>query len=498
LRTGKQPWRNAVNKNIQSVLQRIRRRRHSSTRDSLLYELRELRRRIAVVESERDAARLRLERLESAPRDPAKDPKAAIAPGSVERPARRRLRPLHFGTTASVMLLGALASASTFIDAPGTTESQPASESLAESQPASGSLAEAARQDMATMETPPVADATPPTVKPIRSESLRASIRELGHASGPEPEHRQWGPPLLLPDPKARKLLIRASDFNPAVKQQQEDLLALGFDLGQSSADGLKGPRTQQALDEFRALYLAPADAEQNLDDSELAFLIGVYADLAREDARKFNVDRGVVAGIRLSSVRTGVEFSYLMELAAVESAFNPVAQAPGSSAAGLYQFTHDTWLNTVKAHGEKYGLGEYAAQIEYIVDRRGYRRPRIRNKHVYQHVLALRKNPRISAIMAAESVKDNLRKLSSHFDHRPGRTELYLTHFLGPDGAVSFIKALNEKPDSFAAEIFPTAAKNNESIFHPKTCEPRTVNEVYEVFSQKFDTARYEDLSVN
>jgi peptidoglycan hydrolase-like protein with peptidoglycan-binding domain len=503
LRTGKQQWRNAVNKNIQSVLQRTRRRygcshgRSGPHQESLLYELRDLRRRIAAVESERNAARRQLEALERAllqtgTRPPVPAPKNEGHPVSTERTPRRGLRTLPLGLTASVLLLGALASASTLLDKPGAAPAQPPSERLAET----------AREDMASMETTSVAESSTPTVEPIRPESLRASIRELGHrsarASGPSPEHRQWGPALYLPDPKGKKRLIRATDFDPRVKQQQQDLLDLGFDLGQSSADGLKGPRTQQALDEFRSLYLAPGDPQQSLDDAALAFLITVYADLARQDAEKFNVDRGVVAGIRLSSVRTGVEFSFLMELAAVESAFNPVAQAPGSSAAGLYQFTHDTWLNTVKAHGEKYGLGDYASQIEYTVDRRGNRRPRIKNKRVYQHLLELRRNPRVSAIMAAESVKDNLRKLSSHFDHQPGRTELYLTHFLGPRGAVSFIKALKKNPDSFAAEMFPTAAKNNASIFHPKTCEPRTVNEVYEVFSRKFDTARYEDWDVN
>ena len=116
----------------------------------------------------------------------------------------------------------------------------------------------------------------------------------------------------------------------------------------------------------------------------------------------------------------------------------------------------------------------------------------------MYQHLLDLRKNPRVSAMMAAESVRDNVLKLSGHFDQQPGRTELYLSHFLGPDGAVSFLKALNETPDTFAADIFPTAAASNESIFHPKTCKPRTVNEVYEMFSQKFDTTRFEHWGVN
>jgi hypothetical protein len=76
----------------------------------------------------------------------------------------------------------------------------------------------------------------------------------------------------------------------------------------------------------------------------------------------------------------------------------------------------------------------------------------------------------------------------------KPDRTELYLTHFLGPDGAVSFLKTLDENPRTFAVDLFPEAAQSNRSIFNPQTCEPRTLTEVYQVFSEKFHTSRYED----
>ena len=500
--TGKQQWRNAIDKKLRCTLQRASQwyRCNSEPQkrreEKLLVELHSLRQRVAAVESERDAACSRLKALETplatassqafqaAPHGETPPPVSADA-----APRRKRLRPLHLGVTATsmVLLLGALASATTFLD----------SQSTAQPQRPSGLLANAARQDN-MLDNAPVADSTAASAQQDRAQSLRASIRKLARGSAAPRAHRQWGPPLLLADPQARKPVIQRSGFDPMVKQLQQNLLDLGFDLGQASADGLKGPRTEQALNEFRSLYLSGADPQQALGEAELAFLIGVYADLARQDAKRLHIDRGVVAAIRLSSVRTGVDFSYLMELAAVESAFDPVAQAPGSSATGLYQFTQDTWLNTVKAHGEKYGLGRYASQIEYTVDRRGNRRPRLADQAVYQHLLDLRKNPRVSAMMAAESVRDNVMKLSYHFDREPGRTELYLSHFLGPDGAVSFLKALNETPDSFAADIFPTAAASNESIFHPKTCKPRTVNEVYEVFSEKFDTARYEHWSLN
>jgi hypothetical protein len=303
---------------------------------------------------------------------------------------------------------------------------------------------------------------------------------------------RQWGPLLVMPEPAANK---RYFGFDPLVKEQQENLLTLGFDLGE--ADGFKGTRTRLAIAEFRALYLP--DSAKQLQDADLAVIIESYANLARSDAARFGIDHGIVAAIRLSSVRTGVSFSYLMKLAATESNFEPASESATSSATGMYQFTHDTWLNTLKMHAAKYGLvADYAAQIEYYVTRYGHQRPMVLDQSIYLHLLALRNNPRISAIMAAEMVRDNQQKLAYSFDREPTQTDLYLTHFLGTDAAITFLQSLEQNPGKPAVEIFPRAASSNHNIFHPKTCEPRTVDEVYALFVEKFSTRRYDDISAN
>jgi len=303
---------------------------------------------------------------------------------------------------------------------------------------------------------------------------------------------QQWGPLLVIPEPDKGK---RYYAYNPLVKTQQENLLTLGFDVGK--ADGYKGARTRQSIAEFRALYL-PVSAQQ-LEDAELAVIMENYANLARSDATEFGIDQGVVAAIRLSSVRTGVDFSYLMKLAAAESNFKPASKAATSSATGLYQFTHDTWLNTLKTHGVKYGLiADYAANIEYKKTRSGYQRPIMRDQKLYKHLLALRKNPRISAMMAAETVRDNQQKLAYLFNREPTETDLYMTHFLGADDAVTFLLSLEHSPSTNAVELFPEAARSNSSIFHPKSSEPRTLNEVYAYFGKKFNTQRYGDYEAN
>lgn len=304
-------------------------------------------------------------------------------------------------------------------------------------------------------------------------------------------EH-QWGPSLQMPESVVKKHYY---GFDPVVKQQQQNLMTLGFEL--DKADGFKGPGTQRAFTEFRSLYL-PDNGEQ-LKDADLAVIMESYATMARNDADRYGVDHGVVAAIRLSSIRTGVDFSYLMKLAATESNFEPAIEAATSSATGLYQFTRDTWLKTVKSHGEKYGIvADYAANIEYVTTRSGYQRPVVSDEALYQHLLELRKNPRIASMMAAETVRDHQQQLQQSLDREPTETDLYLAHFLGIDNAVTFLQSLKQQPGTHAVELFPMAANSNYDIFHPSTCEPRTVDEVYALFDKKFSRNRYDDLAAN
>ena len=377
-------------------------------------------------------------------------------------------------TAVSIMAFASLLSASVFHNAQSNVKQNNTLE---------GSAMSAQETDQISRGNHPSASSNKPLSRTIKQKTRLAMAIEA--------TQRQWGPLLVMPEPEAKK---RYYAFDPLVKEQQENLLILGFDIGE--ADGFKGLHTRQAIAEFRALYLP--DSAKQLKDADLAVIIENYANLASSDAARFGIDHGIVAAIRLSSVRTGVNFSYLMKLAATESNFGPASEAATSSATGIYQFTHDTWLNTIKTHGAKYGLvAEYAANIEYYKTRYGHQRPTVRDETMYQHLLELRKNPRVSAIMAAETVRDNQQILAYSFDREPTETDLYLTHFLGTRKAITFLQSLQQTPNAPAVELFPRAASSNHDIFHPRTCAPRTVDEVYSYFGEKFSTRRY-DIATN
>ncbi|GAA0869298.1 hypothetical protein GCM10009116_11340 [Brevundimonas basaltis] len=170
----------------------------------------------------------------------------------------------------------------------------------------------------------------------------------------------------------------------------------------------------------------------------------------------------GVEAAIRRASNATGVDAEFLLKTARRESAMNPAAKARTSSAAGLFQFIEQTWLGTVKAHGAKHGYGQYADLIHKGSDGRWRVDGSARNV-----VLDLRFDAQAASTMAAELTASNAAYLRGRTGREPGAGDLYAAHFLGPAGAAQLMEAMERRPGTSAAAIFPAAASANRSIFY-------------------------------
>jgi peptidoglycan hydrolase-like protein with peptidoglycan-binding domain len=306
---------------------------------------------------------------------------------------------------------------------------------------------------------------------------------------------------LVMEVPPEPEVLTQGADvqsqenvpFTPDIRELQANLMALGFDLGMAKPSGEQDIKTRQALQEFRQFYLPQSDVQDNRISESLVVLILQSADLVRADALRFSIDREVLAAIRLGSIRTGVDFSFLMELARVESNFDPAARAPKSSATGLFQFRVNDWLETIRTFGAGYGLQDYAAGVA-LIEESEHEQQSIVYDPLQQEVLALRLNPRLSTLLAAENVKRNLQYLTERIGREPGRTDLYLAHYFGPSDAVMFLKALDEAPTTLAAELFPQAAAQNPGVFQNRQQQPRTVAGMYRWFDSKFNTSRYDE----
>lgn len=192
-----------------------------------------------------------------------------------------------------------------------------------------------------------------------------------------------------------------------------------------------------------------------------------------------------LLSTLKQVSSRTGVDFAYLVAQAGQESGFRADAQAKTSSARGLFQFIDSTWLETVRDHGAKHGLAEYAQKIGTGSDGR----PRVNDPEARRDILALRDDPRIASAMAAEYARSNQQVLAREFGVDVKRVDLYLGHFLGPNGATKFLGALKENPTQSAAALLPEAAAANKGVFYGADGNPRTLGEIYAFFNAKLDS---------
>jgi hypothetical protein len=190
----------------------------------------------------------------------------------------------------------------------------------------------------------------------------------------------------------------------------------------------------------------------------------------------------GVGSAIRQAALSTGMDFSYLLGQAKIESGFNPNARARTSSATGLFQFVEQTWLATVKQHGADHGLGWAAAAIEKGPNGRYH----VTDPAARQAILDLRKDPSAAASMAAEFASDNKKYLERRLGRAAEPVDLYLAHFLGAGGASKFLAAQDSDPAAAAASVVPAAARANRSIFYNKDGSARTLAEVRDRFAAK------------
>lgn len=188
---------------------------------------------------------------------------------------------------------------------------------------------------------------------------------------------------------------------------------------------------------------------------------------------RRYLVDKIVQA-----AKATQVDPVLLMAIADKESAFRTEVQAQTSSATGLYQFIERTWLGVVREFGSRYGL-ESEARALANNEVGGAERTRI---------LDLRRDAYLSAALAAEMLKRDALRLQRRIGRPLTGGEVYLIHFLGPDGAERMLDQISKRPDAAAAELLPAPAAANKTIFYGSGAEGGRSLSVSEVRG-KFDT---------
>jgi hypothetical protein len=145
----------------------------------------------------------------------------------------------------------------------------------------------------------------------------------------------------------------------------------------------------------------------------------------------------------------------------------------PTSTATGLFQFTNSSWLEMAKKP-------ELAATIKSAT---GVDLSAMSD----EQKLELRKDPRMSTIVAAASADANRRALESTLRRPVNDAELYMAHFLGPAGATALITQYTANGDAPAASVLPTAAAANKPVFYTKNGEALSTKQVYDNITAQF-----------
>lgn len=191
-----------------------------------------------------------------------------------------------------------------------------------------------------------------------------------------------------------------------------------------------------------------------------------------------------VMDSIREAAAKTGVNFDFLVAQASLESGFRGNVHASTTSATGLFQFTGTTWLRMMHDHGAQYGYAELSKAVKL-----GREGAAVADKQTERRILELRRDPRLSALFAAEYAKANGARLQEVTGHKATPAELHLAHLLGPNGAIRFIKAHDVNGSQSAAKVVPEAARENPELFYSRgTRTAQSVAAVYRNIQNKLN----------
>jgi len=173
-----------------------------------------------------------------------------------------------------------------------------------------------------------------------------------------------------------------------------------------------------------------------------------------------------ILGSVHAAAQGSGIDGRFLEAVARVESSLNPAARASGSSAAGLFQFTEQTWLGLMERHGDGQA-GRSRADT-----------------------LALRHDADTASRIAAEHTRENAEALQRSMGREADGTEVYLAHFLGLRGATQFIRARAADGTQPAAALFPSAAAANGAVFYDPSGAPRSLDQIASFFARKLGDA--------
>src|SRR5262252_2226996 len=174
------------------------------------------------------------------------------------------------------------------------------------------------------------------------------------------------------------------------------------------------------------------------------------------------NVPPVYVEAARSASALAGTSFSGVLSQVSQESTFKADAKNRTSSAVGPAQFLEGTWLDMMRRHGGAYGLGSLANKI--VLEKSG--KSVVHDAKLRAQILELRKDPHLSAGMAARYLDEVGAKLEKSLGRPVSVVEKRMAYLFGPYGAAKLLKTAAANPAAKAVDVLPNAARANPRLF--------------------------------
>lgn len=164
------------------------------------------------------------------------------------------------------------------------------------------------------------------------------------------------------------------------------------------------------------------------------------------------------------ASAKTGMNMAELTAIASLESKLRIKAKNPHSTASGMLQYTKRTWTNKRREYGPELGISPNAQPL----------------------------NPRANLLIGSKDLTDSKTRLieKTHLTHETVRLgDIYMSHFLGENGATKLINSHSNKPINRIITIH----KGNYRYYYKPNGQIRTARE----FRLYMDTIAKKELAV-
>lgn len=165
--------------------------------------------------------------------------------------------------------------------------------------------------------------------------------------------------------------------------------------------------QNRETIAEYRTLTNSANTGPLTRDELKT---IGDIKKAAAPDAKKYKISLAVAATLHFAARQTGTDFE-AMVTRLQENSGNVMNVSPTRLRAGdVYKFNVSTWLYLMKTQGAKHGMGFFADNIEVSPPAMNAQnqptvRVHVNDPAVLRQIVAMRSNPRISALLGAEYV---------------------------------------------------------------------------------------------